>query len=97
VKADPGQLEQTLLNLAVNARDAMPQGGRLVISTTSSESKVMLEVADTGVGMTEDVKRRVFEAFFTTKPPVKGTGLGLAVVHGFVAQSDGHIESRFPF
>jgi PAS domain S-box-containing protein len=92
IKADPGQLEQVLLNLAVNARDAMPQGGQLTIGTTADDSHVVLEVADTGIGMSEDVKRRVFEPFFTTKPAGKGTGLGLAAVHGFVAQSQGHID-----
>jgi CheY-like chemotaxis protein len=91
IKADPGQLEQVLLNLAVNARDAMPQGGELTIRTEVHRESVILEVADTGIGMSHEVRRRVFEPFFTTKPPGKGTGLGLAVVHGFVAQSHGSI------
>jgi PAS domain S-box-containing protein len=92
VTLDPGQLEQVLLNLAVNARDAMPNGGTLVFSTQLVQGAVVLSVADNGTGMCAATRERVFEPFFTTKPEGKGTGLGLATVFGIVAQSSGQIE-----
>jgi signal transduction histidine kinase len=92
VLAHPIQLEQVLMNLAVNARDAMPGGGVLRIQVRDSGPSVCLEVADTGIGMSEEVRARAFEPFFTTKEPGKGTGLGLSIVHGIVTQSGGTIS-----
>ncbi len=93
VEADPGQIEQVIVNLAVNARDAMPQGGCLRIHTANApDGWVVLSVGDTGCGMDRETMSHLFEPFFTTKGPGKGTGLGLSTVYGIVEQSGGRIE-----
>ena len=92
VEADPGQLHQVIVNLAVNARDAMPAGGKLTIETANTDSQVRLTVRDTGHGMDAGTLEHVFEPFFTTKGVGQGTGLGLATVYGIVRQSAGQIS-----
>jgi two-component system cell cycle sensor histidine kinase/response regulator CckA len=106
VRADVGQVEQVLLNLVINARDAMPSGGRLVLKVDEFELDAMgatalaegkpgryarLSVSDTGVGMDEQTRARLFEPFFTTKDQGKGTGLGLSIVYGIIRQSNGYV------
>jgi len=107
IKVDPGQIEQVIINLALNARDAMPDGGRLTIETSTVEISeedcenrldykpgryVAMMITDTGRGMAPEIKEHIFEPFFTTKPQGKGTGLGLATVFGIVKQSEGQID-----
>ena len=94
IKGHPGQIEQILVNLAVNARDAMPDGGRIEFETANVASYVRLTITDTGVGMDEGTKARLFEPFFTTKEPGKGTGLGLATVNTIVSRSNGRVSVK---
>ena len=92
IRADANQIEQILLNLAVNARDATPSGGKLIFETRDESSSVVLSVIDTGVGMNDEIKARIFEPFFTTKAAGKGVGLGLATVQDIVSKTHGTIS-----
>jgi CheY-like chemotaxis protein/anti-sigma regulatory factor (Ser/Thr protein kinase) len=92
VTCDPGQIEQLLVNLALNARDAMPSGGNLVIDTETHDDKLRMRVSDSGRGMAPDVVEHAFEPFFTTKASGEGTGLGLATVYGIVTQAGGEVS-----
>src|SRR5690606_20220620 len=107
VRVDPGQLEQVLFNLAVNARDALPNGGEISIQTAAREVEedsiamhgldapghyVVITVSDNGIGMSQEVRSRIFDPFFTTKDPGKGTGLGLATAYGIVTAAGGAIS-----
>jgi two-component system, cell cycle sensor histidine kinase and response regulator CckA len=102
VKVDPAQIERLIINLVINARDAMPFGGKLTVSTanfdtpataqTAAASYAILDITDSGVGMDQETLSRIFEPFFTTKEVGKGTGLGLSTAQGIVKQNDGQIE-----
>ena len=99
VRVDSGHIEQVMMNIAINARDAMDGGGKLTIETANAELDevepgryVLLSVTDTGTGMTEDVRAQIFDPFCTTKDPGKGTGLGLSTCYGIVKQNGGHIS-----
>jgi CheY-like chemotaxis protein len=104
ISIDPGELEQILMNLVLNARDALPKGGRVIVETRVAplgtggatgrhgEDGVLLSVRDTGIGMDPETTKRVFEPFYTTKPMGEGTGLGLSTVYGIVQRASGHIE-----
>ena len=92
VNVNPGQMGQVLMNLVINARDAMPNGGRLTLETCRAGSEVVLSVSDTGSGMDAQTRSRLFEPYFTTKGPGKGTGLGLSTVYDVVTQNNGRIE-----
>jgi PAS domain S-box-containing protein len=92
VEVDPGELELAILNICVNSRDAMPEGGTISISARNSAELVAVSIADSGLGMSKDVLARAFEPFFTTKEVGKGSGLGLAQVYGFLAQSNGEVS-----
>ena len=92
ITADPSQLHQVIINLIVNSIHAMPEGGVITLKTSASKDKVSLVIEDTGLGMSEDVREKIFLPFYTTKDIGEGTGLGLAVVHGIITTHKGSIE-----
>ena len=94
IKADAGQIEQIIMNLVVNARDAMPKGGTLTVETLSKNEKIIIKVKDTGIGIPEEIRDKIFDAFFTTKHTVKGVGLGLSVCYGIIKDHGGDIRLK---
>ena len=94
VTASPNQLRQVILNIVTNARDAMPKGGTLTVETFSKDEKIIIKVKDTGIGIPEEIRDKIFDAFFTTKHTVKGVGLGLSVCYGIIKDHEGDIRLK---
>jgi two-component system NtrC family sensor kinase len=94
VTASPNQLRQVILNIVNNARDAMPKGGTLTVETLSKDEKIIIKVKDTGIGIPEEIRDKIFDAFFTTKHTVKGVGLGLSVCYGIIKDQGGDIRLK---